>query len=264
MSETETRIFSYQIAENLSMKKVRQHFLNEPFYSSNYELFYQRNNGFIYIVSFGIVGFAGIPEQERKELLDSIRPFSVNPLPDHSSEDFLIKVQPNEKITFSYNHLVVPELTPGIIRISMLQVAQSLALDFYMDKAGDIFEETAKMSTQLEKAGDLKASRKNILKFVGRTMNTKNRIIDDLYVIDSPPSIWDNEQLSYIYEGLSNTFDIKPRFRELEYIIKNIESNLGIFIELAESRQSKWLEIIIILLILFEVVHVIIKETLFS
>ncbi len=259
MGNDETRIIAYQIAENLTIKKIRTHLGIEPAYSSNYELFYKKDEGYVYILSFGIIVFANITESNKNTFLEAAKPYAVNPLPE-VFEDFMIKVKPNEKITFSHNHLVVPELNAGIIRVSMLQVAQSLALDFYMDKAGAIFEETVKLATQLEQLGKLKSSRKNILKFIGRTLNTKNRIIDDLYVIDSPPSIWENEQLSYVYDGLNNTFDIKTRFRELEYIIKNIESNLGIFIELAESRQSALLEIIIIALILFEVVHVIVKE----
>jgi uncharacterized Rmd1/YagE family protein len=118
-----------------------------------------------------------------------------------------------------------------------------------------VIEETIKLATQLEKLGRLKTGRKKILQFIGKTLNTKNRIIDDLYVIDSPASVWENELLGLINDGLSNTFDIKTRFRELEYILKNIEGNLSIFIELIESKENRYLEIIIIILILFEVIH---------
>jgi required for meiotic nuclear division protein 1 len=251
----ETRIHAFQIAENLAIKKIRQSLPEEPYYFSSYELFYIYKEGYIYILNYGIIVFTNIEESERIKFLDLIRPFSENPIPDFYREDFIIYVKPDEKVSFAYNSIVIPELNPGVARIIMLHVAQSSALDFYMEKAQEVFEETAKLATQLETQGRLKTSRKKILKFVGKTMNTRNRIIDDLYVIDSPASVWENEILGTINEGLSNTFDIKTRFRELEYILKNIEGNLSIFTELVESEVSRKLELIIIGLILFEVLH---------
>lgn len=258
--ETQLRVVAFQIAENLPLKKIKPTISEELISSSNYELFFKKADGYIYILNYGVVVFTDVPDQEKTKFLDQLRPFAGNLLPESYSENFLIQVKPQEKLSFAYNSLVVPTINDRIIRIVMLQVAQSTALDYYRDKTQEIFEETHKLIDQLETQGEIKTSRKKVLKFIGKTLNTKNRIIDDLYVIDSPASTWEEEILGIINDGLSNTFDIKTRFREVEYILKSIESSLTIFIELIESKQNKLLEIIIIGLILFEVVDLIISK----
>jgi required for meiotic nuclear division protein 1 len=49
--------------------------------------------------------------------------------------------------------------------------------------------------------------------------------------------------------------DISIRFKELEYMLKRVESNLGAFVELANAEESKRLEWIVIILIFIEILH---------
>ncbi|MBK9525787.1 MAG: hypothetical protein IPO39_13890 [Bacteroidetes bacterium] len=86
-------------------------------------------------------------------------------------------------------------------------------------------------------------------------MNTKNRIIDNLYIYDTPSVVWEDEFLGKVNDGLTFTFDISIRFKELEYMLKRVESNLAVFVELANAEESKRLEWIVIILIFIEILH---------
>jgi uncharacterized Rmd1/YagE family protein len=50
------------------------------------------------------------------------------------------------------------------------------------------------------------------------------------------------------------------RFSEVEYTLRIIEDNLTVFRELSHQRESNLLEIIIIILILFEVIHLLVTN----
>jgi len=93
------------------------------------------------------------------------------------------------------------------------------------------------------------------MKFIGKTQMTQNRIIDNLYFLDAPDTVWENEYLSQINNGLSKIFKMKTRFREVEYTLHIIDNNLRTFAQLVQHRDSSKMELIIIFLILFEVLN---------
>jgi len=66
--------------------------------------------------------------------------------------------------------------------------------------------------------------------------------------------------LNKIDTVLKNTFDIKDRFRDIDYQLQIIKDNLNLFVDMTHTRRSQNLEIIVIILILFEVIHALIKE----
>jgi uncharacterized Rmd1/YagE family protein len=254
------KIIAYQIAEQINLKKIKADYKADIFSSSSVELFYynsEKNNSALYILSYGVVVFANYEEIEISRFINFLKTYSLNQLEKHYTEDMI--VHEGKELSFSYNGVILPEIKPDAIRIVMLYVAQSVSLDFYIDSSQALLNASGQFTNQLETFGKLKISKRNLLKFIGKTLNIKNRIIDNLYIYDMPEIVWENEYLDKVNEGLSKTFDIKTRFHETEYTLKIVESNLSIFTDLLHQKTSNTQEIIIIGLILFEVVNVIIS-----
>jgi uncharacterized Rmd1/YagE family protein len=254
------KIIAYQIAEQLNLKKLKADYKAELYSSSSVELFYFQEakvTSAIYVLGSGAVVFANYEEIEISNFLKFLLEYCVNCLGEQYTEDLIVHKGP--ELSFSYNDIFLPQITPDAIRIVMLNVAQSASLDFYTESSESLLEDTSQFTNQLEKYGQLKISRRNLLKFIGKTLNIKNRIIDNLYIFDVPDIVWENEYLDKVNDGMSKTFDINMRFRETEYTLKIVESNLSIFTDLVQQKTSNIQELIIIFLILFEVVNVIIN-----
>lgn len=260
MSTIKVHIVAYQVVENVQIKKFRSEYTGELISSSSFELFYRYKAGYIYILNYGIVVFADVDEIDRSNFIRLLKSYGERNIGEAYQEDFIIEKADISNPIFSYNSLSISEINSDIIRVVMLQVAQSAALDFYLEKSQQIFDETARLTTQLEIYGKLKGSKKMLLHIIGKALNTKNKIINDLYVIDAPPSVWENELLGKVNDGLNKVFDINTRFKEIEYMLKSVESNLSIFIELIDTKVNQRLEWIIIILILIEVIHFTIVE----
>jgi len=258
------QIVAYQPAENINIKRLKADYTGQLIGSAVYDLFYRYKSGYIYVLSYGVVVFANVEEIDRSNFLNLIRNYSDNLLEVRIQEDFVINKGASQSPEFAYNALSVPEVNDDIIRITMLQVAQSIALDFYQERSQLLLTETVQLTNQLERFGKLKTSKKQVLKFIGRTLNMKNRIIDDLYVFDSPPVTWESELLGKVNDGLAKTFDINVRFRDVEYTLRSVEANLQIFMDLINTEQSHRLEWIIIGLILFEVIHLLVQQLFFQ
>ena len=104
----------------------------------------------------------------------------------------------------------------------------------------------------------------NMLKFIGKALNTQNDIADNIYIFDAPDLVWDDEYLNKLHVGLMKHFDLRVRFSEIEYTLRIIEDNLSVFREITNQRESSTLEWIIIALILVEVFDLIISKLLFK
>ncbi len=253
------KIIAYQISETLNIKKLKQEFTGKNIYSSSFELFYETENStYLYIFEYGVIVFAGYSAIEISKTLSYLKEFSGNPLGERFTEDFQISTGV-PSANFSYNSLQVPDISPDIIRITMLNVGQSAALDYYSALTQSLLDGTVEMTDSLETAGKFRFSKNQLLKFIGRSMNLKRRIIDNIYILDEPETLWENEALNKINIGLRETFDIRNRFRNLDYKLQIAKENLQLFTELIQHKESSRLEWIIIVLILFEVIHLIIN-----
>jgi uncharacterized Rmd1/YagE family protein len=254
--DTEIKIVACQLAENINLKKFRADYTGELYSSSSYELFYQEgDSSWLYVLNYGLIAFAGYDDIRMSNFISLIENYCDNRIEQVYREDLIIYKQKEKALRFSYNAIYVPEINPNVIRVAMINVCQSVALDFYADASQKLLDEAFVFTNELEKFGKVRISKKDLLKFIGKSMNIKNRIFDNLYIIDSPEIVWENEYLGHINQGLSNTFDLKMRFRETEYALKIVENNLSIFTVLIQHKESKVLEVIIIALICIEVLN---------
>jgi required for meiotic nuclear division protein 1 len=252
------KIVAYQLGENIYLKNFKSSYIGSVYSSSSTEVFIKKGEySYIYVQNYGEVAFSNCDESTIKEFINYIRQFVDSPvsLGKEYKEDFIIELIPEQTLKFEYNSIQVPEINADVIKIAMLNVSQSVVLDYYTEFSQALLLETSRFIQELEMRGKLSISKPNLMKFIGKTLRTQNRIIDNIYFLDAPDTVWDIEYLSKINDGLSSTFKLKTRFREVEYTLKIIENNLNTFSQLVQHRDSTKLEWIIIILILFEILQ---------
>ena len=142
----------------------------------------------------------------------------------------------------------------------MLNLAQSVALDQYHETMDALLMQIKGIANELETSGKLKFNRKNMMKFLGKALNTQNDIAENIYVFDAPDLVWEDEYLDKFHQNLMKYFDLRVRFTEVEYTLRIIKDNLAVFREISSQRESNTMELIIIILILFEVFDLIISK----
>jgi uncharacterized Rmd1/YagE family protein len=256
------KVIAFQIAESIDIKKFWKDYTATENYMSSSDIFYiNEHEQYLYLLAYGVVVFAGYDEVKMSEMIDYLKPICRNLLNEKLREEFIINTATN-KDAFEYNEIHISKTNPNVIRIIMLNVAQSVALDYFSKLSDDLMIETTNYTLQLEKYGKINISIKRLKMFIGKVLNVKNRIADNFYILDSPEETWEDEYLSKIDFGLRKTFDIKIRFREIDYQLRIIRDNLDLFKDLAQHRNSNMLEWVIILLILVEVLNLFIEKLL--
>lgn len=255
------KVEAFQVAEQINIRKFRGDFTSTPFFASNFELFYvQENNQYLHLFNYGVVAFSGYSDVEKSSFIRFLKGYVDKVVEGEFKEDLVVEVKPERKLTFNFNSLTVPQLDANTVRVIMLNTAQSVVMEYYETLGNDILGSIKRFTEELEKFGRIRISRTNLIKFIGRTLTVQNSIFDNLYIFTAPDIVWDNEYLEKLDRGLIGMFDIRTRFRELDFGLKIVENNLRLFAELSQNRENTRLELIVILLILFEVVDIIIRK----
>ncbi|HLP94470.1 MAG TPA: RMD1 family protein [Saprospiraceae bacterium] len=257
------KISAFYLAEGLSLRELKNAYTGHLIHGNASELFYRVDETrYFYAFDYGAVVFANMEDTDTSKNIAFLQPFLLRPLPEMLRENFDIREDAGAPLHFGFNTLTCPKLTEDVARIVMLTVAHSVSMDFYTRRAEELLAEINVFTNQMEHEGAIDISRSNMIRFIGRMLNSKNRIIENLFIFDSPELTWDDEYLDRIHQGLVRTFDIQSRFKEVEYTFKVIEDNLSVFRELYLHRESSKLEWIIIILICIEVADLLLSKLL--
>jgi uncharacterized Rmd1/YagE family protein len=254
------KVQAFQIADSIDIKKLKTVIDAKLTYSDSDELFYTTEvNQYVYILQYGVVCFLDYTENQIHDFLEQIRDYSRNFVEIKHREEFIIEPNSNE-IIYGYNKISITSDNVEWLRIIMLNVGQSVALDYYSEQATLLMAQTNHQTEFLEKKGRMDISGRKLKKFIGKTLNLKNAIAENLYIFDSPPETWEDENLSKIDWGMKKTFDLQIRYRNLQQDLQIVKENLELFKDIMQHTHSNVLEWIIIILILIEILDLFIGK----
>lgn len=256
------KLHAFLVSGQIDLKGIKSLFENRPLADSSSELFYASGGKYQYYCNYGVIVFSGYGEAEMKAVIQSFDKYLKDPEIAWLRDEFQVRLEPGTEMSFEFAEAVVGRMDEMVIRVAMLNLAQSVALDHYHRISEDLLTQVKGFANQLERTGKLKISRNNMHRFLGKALNTQNDIAENIYIFDAPDLTWENEYLDKLHRGLIRHFDLRVRFSEIEYTLKIIENNLTVFREIIHQRESNLLEFIIILLILVEVFDLFITKLL--
>ncbi len=249
------KVSSYQLADFIDVKNLKLLIDHQLLYSDSSELFYKTGNDrYVYIFRHGVTSFFNYETSEISSFFEFLKPYCRNFFSESFSDEFQVEAGASEN-KISHNKIEIKKADPEIVRMIMLNVSQSVTLDYYSDQTEKLLEETNNHTQLLEKKGKLAISGRNLKKFIGKTLLIKNRIAENLYIFDSPPQTWEDEQLDKLHSELKKSFDLQERVRDVSEGLSIIKDNLELFKDILQYRNTVMLEWIIIILIAIEVIN---------
>ncbi len=254
------KVQSFQISDTIDIKSFKIYFTAKLIYSDSDELLFQTGTDqFVYVFKYGVVCFLNCDDIKIAEFIKLIATYCRNFIESKLFEEYLIDVNASEN-KIGNNKIEITKSDVETFRVIMINVSQSVALDYYSDQTALLLQETKQYTLSLEKTGKLSISGTRLKKFIGKTLNLMNKITETLYIFDSATSTWEDENLDRIDIELKKTFDLQSRYRSIHEELVIIKENLNLFKDIMHHRNSSVLEWIIIVLILVEVVNLILSK----
>ncbi|WP_242155737.1 RMD1 family protein [Aestuariivivens sediminis] len=255
-------VVAYQVASAINIKQSRQQLPWQLLFQDSDELYFtDANEKYIYIFQYGMVCFFNMTKREIETALQHIQPFSINYIKQKLSDSVQVVIEPNT-LKVEFDQVMLPHFDEEMIRLVMLNTSQSVALNRYSEITEELLTETNKHTLYLEENGKLDISGNKLKRFIGKILNIKNKISENLYIFDSPEITWENEVLNKLNQDLKQSFDLKDRYRLIHDRIEIIKENLELFKDIMDHRESSLLEWTIIILIVIEVIDLFIAKLL--
>lgn len=254
------KAIAYQVATYINLKQVKSQLEGTLLFSDSDELFFNTSKDkFVYIFQYGMLCCFNMSKNEIATIFSALKPFSKGFMADKISEEVDVAIEANV-LKIQFNSIILPEINQEMIRLVMLNASQSVALNRFSEITEALLIETNEHTKYLETKGKLDISGNKLKRFIGKVLNIKNKISENLYIFDSPDITWDDEQLNKLNLELKKTFDLKDRYHLIHDRIEIIKENLELFKDIMDHRESSRLEWIIIILILVEVVDMFILK----
>jgi len=247
-------VIALQVAKSLNIRRCKQQLALPICYSDSDELFLSNGSKkYLYLFQYGVIAFFNHTPSEINTILAALEIGTSYSVDADLHETITVEIKAGaQQVTF--DRVILPDFEEEALRLVLLNTSQSVALDRYLEITDGLLEETNIYTQSLETTGRLNISGKNLKKFIGRVLNIKNQISENLYIFDSPEVTWENESLNKLNVALKQTFDLKDRYRYIYERTAIIKEDLELFKDIMDHRESSKLEWIIIALILLEVV----------
>ena len=250
------KLIAVNVADHIDIKGVKSQFKERPIVQTTSELFLKlADNRYISIFNNGVISFANFNQNDINAIISAVKPYMKSPQ-ENISETLNIDFE--DAVRFEDDTIYVPKDfdTPDLLRLALYDLSQSIAIDYYSKISEVLLDEVEKFASELEKKGKLSISKKEMNKFIGKSLSTKNKIVNNLYIFDVPDMAWDNEDLDRVHAILSKSYDLSSRIKELQYTFEIIDDNLEMFKGMYEhSSSTKW-EIVVVVLIIIEILQI--------
>lgn len=255
---TQFKIQARHLTTRLKLKTIAERFIEKSHSESSIELVYKtKEDGYIFIFYFGSLVFVNVSEELQSAVL---RKIVDGPIEQSfsTSEDFAVLEDSTLPVTqfheMGFNAVKVRELTYPVMRLLALVIAESAALDYFENTAEGLLLESRRISVNLKKTGKPNMKLKDMMRFIGVCFTTKQEIISDLYVVDAPDETWEDQVLARLYDDMKRLFEIEARYKILHFKLQLVHETVDVIVDLLRFQRQTFLEIVIIVLILLEVI----------
>ena len=241
--------------ENLSLRELAPHFPEAKATALDLSIS-QDQHGDTFIFPFGAMVFHDVGPDRREAELTRLRRVKPGLTQQALVEEYTVREDPSAaRIGFDDKGvLVVDKMTPDRASIVALTVAQSASMEYYERIVSQMSMRTGHFVQTLEKRGTVPLRIRPLHRFIGEAIATRSEVLEVLHLLDKPDAAWDDSGMSDIYDDLRGEFDLSDRYHALESKLRSVQEALELVLDVARDRRLFWLEAMIVLLFVFEIV----------
>jgi len=247
---------------HMDLKSYRTVHPDHPMVGANPLVLEPTPGSFVFLSRFGAVVFWNCPEALVQQIHEEFKTLpGLNRLEERARDTLKVRVgTPEDFVGFSEVHIRM--LTLEKLRIVSLALAQSVALDHFENSVSQAMARFQPVVRALSHDGKLLLPHREVLRIIGFALEVRAAVLDSLTLFDDPPETWESEPLANLDSALFGQFDLADRLGAIREKLAYLHDAGATLLGLLDTRKSRKLEWIIILLIFGELAFFLSKELL--
>jgi required for meiotic nuclear division protein 1 len=133
-------------------------------------------------------------------------------------------------------------------------LAKSVELAQDEREVAKVFEIIEPFAKELADHGRTRRDRKGVLRLIGNALLVQQRVSGRVAIGEKPDALWDRPDLERLYARLEDEYELKERVDALNRKLAVVAETANTLADLIDTRRSLRLELIVVVLIAFEIV----------
>lgn len=210
----------------------------------------------VFVFSFGCIVLVNVPESEMPPLLKYIKEFE--PEMDLNSwnnyyDEYELRADPGGRLEISDAYAIVPKYEFFYTELAATIIAKSVAMEKTEYELGKIFDRLETMIDRLER-GQLSVGNRELARTTARVTRHQYNTVSYIMILDKPDITWSSSDASLFYEKMSDFFELNDRYTILTKKADILNNIISGFSSISHSIRGLFVEWIIVLLIVVEVI----------
>lgn len=214
----------------------------------------------IYIYHYGSIVFINMATPEIEVMLNRLKEIDISLKSSNETFEDEYRLEVDEKYEYVlYNDLMTSnKFRPYYIDTISLVLSKSISLERIEAGTDRLLDSVEKIINLLDK-GKFNISEKEITRTSAKVLRFKYNTISYLMLLDKPKSAWINQDIENFFIELTVLFDLENRYKIITHKTSILQDITDVFSSLTHERKSTKLELMVIILILFELLISIIE-----
>jgi len=208
-------------------------------------------DSYLFIFKFGVVIFVNLNENLEKESIKKINSFLIDKNKKPNSDSYFLEEGEKEEYAVAGVRLVSVNYEELALAARIL--AQSVEIDYFDQLSHETLKKLKESQKNLEKHFVWRKE-KEYIQNVSVANAMTSTVVVELSLLDKPSILWVEPKLQLFFSQVADVFEIDDRVKALQYKTDLIRNSSQFIIDILQTKKSHFLEWIVILLILFEVV----------
>lgn len=263
----------YCSGEAYDLHAAAQHFAKRGYYTKIYapevlHLQFPAHDKFsgedFFVFSYGCATFWGVSATREEEALKALVPFLQDSFERNISDSCKYQIDNSEESGIDEeNDIISLESTDPLIKLSLSYgLSQSVRLTVFENSADRTIEANKSIPKEMMRTGKISFSKRNVAQKIGELFAERNSINLHSTILDTPEFFWRRPKYESYYDMAVKFMDIKTRLHILNTRLDVIHELYEILSNELQHIHTSRLEMIIILLIFFEVLVIIFRDLL--
>jgi uncharacterized Rmd1/YagE family protein len=212
-------------------------------------------SGTAVVFRYGVVVFVGLTADEEAEFLERLQTRTFGKITPAEEEWAKIQIakEAEEPIPVG-GPILVREFSLERLLVISDALAKSVVLGRDEREVANVFDTIEPFARELANFGKTSRNRTDLLKLMGNALLVQHRVSGRVAVSEKPDVLWDRPDLERLYARLEDEYELSERFETLNRKLAVIAETATTLADIIDTQRSLRLEIIIVLLIAFEIV----------
>lgn len=215
----------------------------------------RHEGGFVALFRFGVVVLIGLTPFEEDEVLRSLDGRIKGEFTLREEESAIIELSGEREDQISPGGVIsLKTRDPERLLVIADALAKSAALSHDEHEVASVFDVVEPFARRLAETGRRPFGRRAFLRLIGQALLVQHRVSGRVAVEEKPDVLWDRPDLERLYARLEDEYELRERATALQRKLTVIGETATALTDLIDTERSHRLELIIVLLIVFEIV----------